>query len=180
MEGIDMRELFNYRLDTSNPEEEEEKFEIRMQKVIHIWNRLIAYFLDKGTKITLLYYEADNVNPNEGYPSTGYGIKNVILSGFQCEKEKNEDNLIKLTASLNESIKKIFIKSMVEEIESEHENITPFFCFDILYKNGQSIFSSQDYGCNTLMYLTDSDFKEFTFSEEQKHFFINLPEIIEY
>lgn len=174
-----MQKLFNYRLDTSNLEEEEEKSETQLQKIIGIWNQLTAYFLNKGTKITILYYEKDIIYPVEGYPSTGYGIKNIISSKVQCKKEKNDDNIFELTANLNESVKNVFLKSMVEEIELDYEKITPFFHFDILNENGFSIFTSQDYGDNTLMYLTEADFKELAFNKKQKDFLISLPEIIE-
>ena len=172
-----MQDFFNYRLDTSNPEDEEEKFEKRMKKIITIWNKVTAYFLAKGTKLTILYYENDKINPNKGYPSTGYGVKNIILSDSQFTKEENEDNLIELTVNLNEYIKKVIFKSMVEEIESEYENITPFFHFEILDQNGLSIFTSQDFGCNTLMYLTMSDIKELSLNENEEVFFIKIPEI---
>ena len=65
---------------------------------------------------------------------------------------------------------------MVEEIDSEYENITPFFHFNILDKNGLSIFTSQDYGCNTLMYLTMSDIKELSLNENEKLFFVKISE----
>jgi len=63
---------------------------------------------------------------------------------------------------------------MVEEIESEYENITPFFHFDILDQNGLSIYTSQDYGCNTLMYLSNSDIKELSLNESEELFFIKI------
>ena len=89
-----MQDYFNYRLDTSNPEDEEEKFENRMQKIITIWNKITAYFIAKGTKITIFYYDNDKINPNKGYPSTGYGVKNIILSDSQSKKEKNKNKIL--------------------------------------------------------------------------------------
>ncbi|WP_299515276.1 hypothetical protein [uncultured Rummeliibacillus sp.] len=171
-----MNDFFNYRLDTSNLEDKEGNLGNRMQRVIGIWNKLTVYFLTKGTKLTIHYYDNDIIYPKKGYPSTGYGVKNIILSESQCKRIENEDNLIELTISLNESIKNIIFKSMVEEIDSEYENITPFFHFNILDKNGLSIFTSQDYGCNTLMYLTMSDIKELSLNENEKLFFVKISE----
>lgn len=71
-------------------------------------------------------------------------------------QDRDEDNLIRLTINLSNKIKEVILKSVKED----QVHITPFFHFDILDENEDSIFTSHDCGDDVLMFLTELDFNE--------------------
>lgn len=56
-------------------------------------------------------------------------------------------------APINGTVKNLLLNSMNEE----HITISPFFHFDILCEQGISVFTSQDFGENVLMFLSNED-----------------------
>ena len=165
--------LYNYRLDTSNPEELERNYELKQQAIKLSWINITDFFLDRGKKARFKYWTEDVAQSNAGY--SGYGIKKLIELDTNHVKEKSEDNLILLTVTLNDGIKGFIIKSMQED----HIPNSPFFHFDILNENDVSIYTSQDFGDNLLLYLTESDFERLTKQHIAKSKLISLPETID-
>jgi hypothetical protein len=168
-----MLAMYNYRLDTSNPEELEEDFELRQQSIKRAWITITSFFLEKGTKARFKYWPADAANTNTGYSS--YGIHKLIKLDTDYVKGKAEDNLILLTVTLKDEIKAFIIKGMQED----HITNSPFFHFDILNENDMPIYTSQDFGDNVLMLLTESDFEKLTNLHIAESALISFPETIE-
>ena len=131
--------LYNYRLDTSNPEEVERNYELKQQAIKLSWINITVYFLDKGKKARFKYWAKDVAHSN-----AGYRIKKLIELDTNHVQEKAEDNLSLLTVILNDGIKDFIIQSMHEN----HIPNSPFFHFDILNENDISIYTSQDFGDN--------------------------------
>jgi hypothetical protein len=164
--------FYNYRLDTSNPEELEGDYVLRQQSIKRAWITITSFFLEKGTKARFKYWPADAANTNTGYSS--YGIHKLIKLDTDYVKGKAEDNLVLITVILNDEIKAFIIKSTEDLITN-----SPFFHFDILDENDLSIYTSQDFGDNVLMYLTESDFEKLTNLHIAESALISLPETIE-
>jgi hypothetical protein len=168
-----MLAIYNCRLDTSNPEELEEDFELRQQSIKRAWITITSFFLEKGTKARFKYWPADAANTNTGYSS--YGIHKLINLDTDYVKGKDEDNLVLIIVTLNDEIKAFIIKSK----QGDHITNSPFFHFDILNENAMPIYTSQDFGDNVLMYLTESDFEKLTNQHIAESALISLPETIE-
>ena len=162
--------LYNYRLDTSNPEELEKDYQFRQQSIKRALITITTFFLEKGTKARFKYWPADAAT---GY--SGYGIQNLIELDTDHVKGIAEDNLNLLTAILTDEIKDFIINSMQED----HITNSPFFHFDILDENDVSIYTSQDFGDNVLMFLPASDFEKLTNQHIAESALISLPETIE-
>ena len=162
--------FYNYRLDTSNPEELEKDYRLRQLTIKLAWLNINSLFLEKGKKARFKYWPGDIDNVNTGY--SGHGIKKLIALDTNSVSGKAEDNLNLLTVVLNDEIKGFIIKSTQEDpiINS------PFFHFDILNENDVSIYTSQDFGDNVLLFLTALDFEKLTKQQIMKSDLISLPE----
>lgn len=147
------KQIYNFRLNTSNAEESEQAYELKHQMIRDYWANLTSLFLKKGKSIKFMYWAEDIEDENSGYPNSGYGIKKVARSDDRVFYEKNTDDMVILHAPLNAAIKNLILHS----IKENHMTVSPFFYFDIICENGLSIYSSQDFGENVLMFLTHED-----------------------
>ncbi|MBS4201827.1 hypothetical protein KHA93_19670 [Bacillus sp. FJAT-49732] len=143
-----MSNIFNFRLDTSNIEDSEEKHEARQKLIKDSWNNITNHFLKKGKRIKLKYWPDDIPS---GYSE--YGIKQIFESDENAYKEIDTDELHIVNAEINKRVIEFFQKNMTDN----HVFISPFFHFDIINEDGIPIFTSQDNGDNLLMFLTEED-----------------------
>lgn len=171
MQVCKMRKI-NFKLDTSNIEKIGEDFDSRQRSIKIAWSNLAYYFINKGKRIRLTYWPGDVGEENVGY--SGYGITKLMNSAPYFQLDKKEDDLLLLTVELNTEVKEFIMKSMLEE----HVHLTPFFHFDIVNKNGESIFTSQDHGESTLLYCTAYELLEITSGLVDFKLLTELPEEI--
>lgn len=108
-------------------------------------------FLKKGHKISLKYWEADNSHRDKGYSS--YGV-DFFLQSYEA-LSMDTDGLMLLTTFITPSIQ----RKVLENTGDMSEKITPFFHINIVDKFGNEIYSSQDFGDNLLLFLTEHDLK---------------------
>ncbi|MCR2822220.1 hypothetical protein [Lederbergia panacisoli] len=143
-----MNDIYNFRLDTSNIENDDDKHVTRQKLIKSSWNNITNYFLEKGERIKIKYWPGDVSN---GY--SGYGINEIYESDKNALQEMDTHDLLIVNAEINIGVKELIQKSMHED----HVYISPFFHFDIIDEKGISIFSSQDNGDNTLIFLSKKD-----------------------
>lgn len=164
---------YNFRLNTSNTEESDQDYELQHQKLRLAWANITSLFLTKGKSLKFRYWSEDIKNENSGYPNSGYGIKKISTSDDHIFYEKDTEDILILHAPLNDTIESLFFKSTKED----HITISPFFHFDILCENGLSIYTSQDFGENVLMFLNNEDLAKLA-GLIDKFLLIPLPEDI--
>lgn len=130
------------RLNSSNLEECDDKFDQRARVVKENWNTITKYFLEKGSQVQFKFWVEDSDS----------SIQQVLATAEKPRFETDSDGLQVVTVALTPEIKELLL---VEPGESQ--SITPFFHFDILDAKGESLFSSQDHGDNTLFYLSEEE-----------------------
>ncbi len=168
-----MKNIYNYRLDTSNPEDLEIDFDLRSEKLKLNWVNITKYFITKGTKLRFKYWQKDLNLGDDGYST--HGIKQIIESADNnLLIAKDDDDLTILTVNIDTKIRECFFNVLKLEYDKE----APFFHFDIVDDQDISIYTSQDYGSNVLIYLTEEDFINVTQNLINKDDLISLPEII--
>ncbi|WP_172370418.1 hypothetical protein [Sporosarcina jiandibaonis] len=160
-------------MDTSNLEELEGGYELRQQSIKQNWLTITGFFLEKGTKARFKYWPADLAETDIGY--SGYGIKQLFELDINYVRGIADDNLTLLTVVLSDKVKGFICKSTPEDIITH----SPFFHFDILDENDESIYTSHDFGDDVLMFLTPTDFEKLTNLHIAKSALISLPETIE-
>ena len=145
--------IYNFKFDTSNCESSEQEYELKHQMTRLYWANITSFFLQKGKSIKFMYWSDDIKDEYSGYPNSGYGIKKISTSDEHIFHEKVTEDIMIIHAPINGTVKNLLLNSMNEE----HITISPFFHFDILCEQGISVFTSQDFGENVLMFLTNED-----------------------
>ena len=135
--------MYNTRLNSSNLEERDDKFEQRAKTVKESWTTITKYFLDKGFQVQFKFWGEDSDS----------SIQQVIARVDKPQFETDSDGLKLMTVALTPEVKELLTQSELQETHL----ITPFFHFYILDANGESLFSSQDHGDNTLFYLSEEE-----------------------
>lgn len=135
--------MYNVRLNTSNLEKLDDKFNQRAKAVKENWNMVTKNFLEKGFQVLFKFWDEDSDS----------SIQQVLAKAKSPRFETASDGLQVVTIELTPKIKEMLVQIMPEESQS----ITPFFHFDILDAKGESLFSSQDHGDNTLFYLSKEE-----------------------
>ena len=132
--------MYKNKLNTSNLESLDDKFDQRTQVVKENWNKVTKYLLEKGTQVQFKFWEEESDS----------SIQLVIAKAEKPRFETDSDGLQVVTIALTPEVKELLTQSELQETHL----ITPFFHFDILDAEGGSLFSSQDHGDNTLFYLS--------------------------
>ncbi|WP_146548739.1 hypothetical protein [Rummeliibacillus suwonensis] len=168
-------ENYNYRLDNSNPEDTEDKYELRAQETKNNWNCITSFFLQKGLTISFKYWKEDVSDSTSNYFFSSYGITEIMQLERHYKLCAAEDGLMLLHVALSKEV----IQFIIESMKEEHDSITPFFHFDIYDYQAKSIFTSQDNGNNVLMCLSKAEFQHLLSFNIARHQFIRLPERID-
>ena len=132
--------MYNARLNSSNLEKINDKFDQRAHVVKENWLKVTKYFLEKGFQVRFKFWGEDSDS----------SIQQVIAKAEKPRFETDSDGLQVVTIALTPEVKELLTQSELQETHL----ITPFFHFDILDAEGGSLFSSQDHGDNTLFYLS--------------------------
>ncbi|MCT6923720.1 hypothetical protein [Metasolibacillus sp.] len=143
--------MYNFRLDTSNRQIEQDQYIQRQQEIKKAWYTLTEFLFKKGHKISLKYWAADNRHSDKGYSSHGV---NLFLQSYEA-LSMDSDGLMILTTSITPSIQ----RKVLENTDDMSEKITPFFHINIVDHFGNEMYSSQDFGDNLLLFLTEYDLK---------------------
>lgn len=160
-------QLYNYRLDTSNPEKTDEKFDSRQVGIKEAWVNITLFFLEKGKSVQFQYWPEDF--------ETSPDIIKYISASEDTLQRIDPFQLLKLNAHLTPKI-----KAMIEQnVRSNRSTISPYFHFDILNEKEESIYTSQDFGDNTLLCLKEFELNKLAATFSGTHVFISLPESIE-
>ncbi|MEK5055853.1 hypothetical protein MHH96_20905 [Niallia sp. FSL K6-0212] len=147
-----MTSFYNYILNLSNTEDDEDEYQRKHIQNRKDWNNITNYFLSIGSIIQFKYWKDDILKTNQGYPSSGYGIDILTTLNHESFIDK-EDGLNIISVRICDKVLDLFNKSYNKDIET----ITPFFHFVILDKSNVPIYTSQDFGDNVLFYLTEKD-----------------------
>lgn len=134
--------MYNTILNSSNLEECDDKFDQRAHVVKENWKTITKYFLDKGFQVQFKFWGEDSDS----------SIQQVIARVDKPRFETDSDGLQVVTIDLTSEIKELLLME-----PEESQSITPFFHFDILDVKGESLFSSQDHGDNTLFSLSEEE-----------------------
>lgn len=134
--------MYNTRLNSSNLEELDDKFDQRAQVVKENWLKVTKYFLEKGSQVRFKFWREDSDS----------SIQKVVAKAEKPRFEIDSDGLQVVSCALTAEIKELLLMD-----PGESRSITPFFHFDILDAKGESLFSSQDHGDNTLFYLSEGE-----------------------
>ncbi|WP_042475609.1 hypothetical protein [Bacillus ndiopicus] len=86
---------YNFRLDTSNKYDSEEKYNERNTQIEEAWKAFTGYFLEKGSKVAFKYWTEDTIYGDKRYSSCG--IKAFLNSSEEHHIHTDCDNLTILT-----------------------------------------------------------------------------------
>lgn len=134
--------MYNVRLNTSNLEKLDDKLDQRAKAVKENWTMVTKNFLEKGFQVLFKFWDEDSDS----------SIQQVLAIAEAPHFETDDDGLQVVTIDLTSKIKELLLME-----SEESQSITPFFHFDILAAKGESLFSSQDHGDNTLFYLIEEE-----------------------
>ncbi|TWT14350.1 hypothetical protein [Planomicrobium sp. CPCC 101079] len=160
---------YTYRLDTSLPVDVQENSEMRAGKIKVLWCQLAYLFFEKGNSVTFKYWSGD-LSARNGY--SGFGIKKVKQLAKQSKLTIDLDGMSILEVELNHNVKNY----VLHNIHKSEDRLTPFFHFDVLSEEGESLCTSQDFGSSILMALTVSDLRILAADGFDLNFLISLPE----
>lgn len=134
--------MYNMRLNTSNIETLDDKFDLRAQIIKSNWSNVTKNFLEKGSQVQFKFWGEES----------DLSIQQVLAIAEAPHFETDSDGLQVVTIDISSEIKELLLME-----SEESQSITPFFHFDILDAKGESLFSSQDNGDNTLFYLSEKE-----------------------
>ncbi|TWT25889.1 hypothetical protein [Planomicrobium sp. CPCC 101110] len=160
---------YTYRLDTSLPMDEAETIELRSGKIKVLWCQLAFLFFEKGTSVTFKYWSGDLAARN-GYSS--FGIKEAKKLAKKYNLTIDFDGLSLLKVDLNPEMKD-YVLHQIQKCENQ---LSPFFHFDVLDEEGESICTAQDFGTSILVALNISDLRILAADGFDLNFLISLPE----
>ena len=138
--------MFTHMFDTTNPQASiERENELRKK-----WLKITAFFMQKGSKISLIYWPNDFSVVKEHQHSI-YGITDLQL--FKEKILTVENNMENMFCNISDEVKNI----VLQYIPSDTETLVPWFHLNIINQSDEIIYSSQDKGSAVLVKLLPGD-----------------------
>jgi hypothetical protein len=160
---------YNYRFDTSIPFGLEDQCELRARKIKVLWCQLAFLLLEKGDALVFKYWNGD-LWIKDGY--SRFGMEQIRKMDEKAKRTIDLDGLMLMQVELTKKMKDFVLQSIIKS----EQRISPFFHFDVLDGNGDSLCTAQDFGETVLMELTEGDLSALFADGFDLSFLIALPE----
>lgn len=160
---------YTYRLNTNALEGMSGNSELTERKIKVLWFQLAFLFFEKGRSLLFKYWPGDLASADS---YSAFGIPVIKELATQVQLTADIDGLCMLEVDLNRNVKNF----VLHNIHTYEKGLSPFFHFDVLDENGESLCIVHDFGESILMVLTVADMRQLVGDGFDLNFLISLPE----